>query len=157
MPVREKKHRLSLDNYLGFNAVSFTCCLSNRKLLFVELSTFAAFEEILLDALNRNNCGAHVYLFMPDHGHLILQGKKENSNTWKCMVAFKRKSGYWLSKNKPDLKWQKDFYDHVLRKDEDIIKQVKYVLHNPVRKGLVENWKESPYKGSTIHDFGSWD
>jgi hypothetical protein len=43
-----------------------------------------------------------------------------------------------------------------LRKEEDIKKHVMYILNNPVRKGIVENWKNYPYKGSTKFDFNEW-
>jgi len=48
------------------------------------------------------------------------------------------------------------FYDHILRKDEDIPKQINYILQNPVRKGLVKNWKDYPYKGSTLYNLNEW-
>jgi putative transposase len=157
MAIREKTHRLHLENYVGFKIISFTCCVSDKQHLFINNHVFIAFEAILLDSLNKHDCGAHAYIFMPDHGHMILQGKSEIANIWKCMVAFKQKTGFWLSRNAPDFQWQKDFYDHVLRKEEDLKKHIEYVLYNPVRKGLVENWKEYPYKGSTIYDFDSWE
>jgi REP element-mobilizing transposase RayT len=53
-----------------------------------------------------------------------------------------------LSKNKTGVAWQKDFYDHVIRKHEDVVAQVKYVLDNPVRKGLVSEWHDYPFTGS---------
>ena len=53
-----------------------------------------------------------------------------------------------MARNRPNIKWQKDFYDHVMRKHEDIVTQVKYVLDNPVRKGFVSTWEEYPFKGS---------
>ena len=93
---------------------------------------------------------------MPDHGHLLIEGKLEESDLWQSIVNFKRKSGYWLTRNHPSEEWQKDFYDHILRKDEDLMKQVRYILGNPVRRGLVEDWKTYPYKGSTLYDFDEW-
>lgn len=151
MPVLEKKHRLPLDNYIGFNIVSFTCCVQNKNHLFVDDSIFSTFEGMLLDKLIKHNCNALVYLFMPDHAHLIFQGKSEIANIWKCLVAFKQKSGYWLSKNASDFEWQKDFFDHILRKDEDLKKQIEYVLYNPVRKRTCREYgkniriKDRPY------------
>jgi len=53
-----------------------------------------------------------------------------------------------MSKNKTNIEWQKDFFDHVIRRHEDIATQVKYILDNPLRKGLVSSWQEYPYKGS---------
>ena len=45
-------------------------------------------------------------------------------------------------------RWQKDFYDHIIRTNEDIVAQVKYILDNPVRKGVVLSWERYPFKGS---------
>ena len=44
--------------------------------------------------------------------------------------------------------WQKDFYDHVIRKRDDVSRQVRYVLDNPVRKGLAASWRDYPFQGS---------
>jgi hypothetical protein len=43
-----------------------------------------------------------------------------------------------------------------MRQDEDINEQIKYILENPIRKGLVDDWKEYPFKGSTIYNFDGW-
>ncbi|NIM96855.1 MAG: hypothetical protein GTO24_01850 [candidate division Zixibacteria bacterium] len=135
---------------------AFTICVHDRRRLFVSDYIFHSVENILLQTLVKANCDAHVYMFMPDHCHLLTEGKSEESDLWQCVVDFKRKSGYWLATNDMLEGWQKDFYDHILRKDEDLIKQVRYILGNPVRKGLVEHWKAYPYKGSTLYDFDQW-
>jgi REP element-mobilizing transposase RayT len=41
--------------------------------------------------------------------------------------------------------WQRSFYDHPLRKDEDLLKVAEYIIYNPVRKGLVEDWRDYPF------------
>lgn len=156
MLIYEQKHRLPIAQYIGFNVIAFTCCVQNKKNLFIDREIFRTFNNILLEVLEEYNCDAHVYLFMPNHMHLILQGKNDTADMWKCLVLFKQKTGYWLLKNAHEFKWQKDFYDHVLRKDDDLIKQIKYVLNNPVRKGMVSDWKDFLYKGSTVYDFSSW-
>ena len=88
---------------------------------------------------------------MPDHLHFILEGESEDSDLWKTAVLFKQLTGFWLSQNHPAIKWQKDFYDHVLRQDEELKKHIYYILDNPVRKRLVADWRDYPYKGS-IHE-----
>ena len=151
MAVREQKHRLDRNLYKGFVICAFTLCIKDRGSLFVSKDIFSSFEKILLDSLKKNNCDAHVYLFMPDHCHFILEGKSDESDLWKTIVAFKQKTGYWLSKNKEE-RWQKDFYDHIIRKDEDLIKQVRYILENPCRKNMVKYWKDYSFRGSTIYN-----
>jgi REP element-mobilizing transposase RayT len=93
---------------------------------------------------------------MPDHFHILAEGKSEKSDLMRFVKNFKQNSGYWLSQNQPQVKWQKNFYDHILRRDEDVAKQVRYILENPVRKGLINNWKGYPFKGSTIYNLEEW-
>ncbi len=75
MPViREKKHRLPRDFYRGIKDISFTACVKGRKELFVREATFREVEKILLDALQEFECEGIVYLFMPEHAHIIIGG-----------------------------------------------------------------------------------
>jgi len=53
-----------------------------------------------------------------------------------------------MSANGSSLKWQKDFYDHVIREHEDLSTQARYILDNPVRKEIVSSWQEYPYIGA---------
>lgn len=154
--VREKKHRLSSENYIGQITVAFTICIFSRKEIFTTEPIFKSIEQILLESLKKFDCESHIHLFMPDHCHLLIGGKSLASNLWRCVFDFKQKSGFWFSKNNYNIKWQKDFYDHILRKDEDIIKQVRYILNNPIRKGIVNNWKEYRFIGSTIYNLEEW-
>ncbi len=66
----------------------------------------------------------------------------------KFIQKYKQKTGYWLARNQKDFTWQKDFFDHIIRKEEGLVNVAKYILENPVRKGLVAHWQEYPYKGS---------
>jgi REP-associated tyrosine transposase len=132
----EKKHRLDSDLYSGLNMISFTLCIKERKKVLSEEKIFKELETILISCLNKYDCKALVYLFMPEHCHLLLQGESDNSNILDAVKAFKQKSGYFFSSNNFEFGWQKDFYDHIIRNDEDINQQIIYILYNPVRR----NW-----------------
>jgi REP element-mobilizing transposase RayT len=43
--------------------------------------------------------------------------------------------------------WQKGFFDHVLRGEESYTQKWNYVRDNPVRAGLVKEWRDWPYLG----------
>jgi len=47
--------------------------------------------------------------------------------------------------------WQRSFYDHFLRRDEDCMVTAKYIIGNPVRKGIVECWEDYPFSGSLVY------
>ena len=38
--------------------------------------------------------------------------------------------------------WQPQYHDHAVRKDEDLNEVVLYTLHNPVRAGLVKDFRD---------------
>jgi len=169
---------------------TFTICIKDKKKLFYRglynaqpegcgYQIVSLFNEILKEILAKQKIKNWVYVYMPDHLHLILEGSDEKSNLLKAIYFFKQKTGFWLSKNMRQFCWQKDFYDHIHRKDEDLKKQIRYILDNPVRAGLVDhihrkdedlkkqiryildnpvraglvkNWEEYPFKGSFDYD-----
>lgn len=148
MSIREKKHRLPGAFYIGSISVAFTVCVKDNVRVFINPEIISVFTDILASVTAKSDCIVPVYCFMPDHQHIIITGTSDDSDVWKTMVHYKQKTGFWMVGNLLNIKWQKDFYDHVIRKHEDIVAQVKYVLDNPVRKGLVSTWEEYPFKGS---------
>jgi putative transposase len=148
MSIREKTHRLDRELYRGIVTVSFTLCIQDKKQAFTEATLVKTFIEMLTSVTDISLYKIPVYCFMPDHLHLLIQGISNKSDVWKATVSFKQKTGFWLSSNKPEIKWQKDFYDHVIRADAKLGTHIRYILDNPVRKGLITTWQEHPYKGS---------
>jgi len=155
--IREKIHRLGKEIYIGERPISFTLCIKDRKQFFTNDSSFQILKQILLDELKSFDCFAFIYLFMPDHVHLVLGGNNSNSNVKKCLEMFKQKTGFYLSKKSKTFRWQKDYYDHILRSEENLEVHLKYILNNPVRAGLVDYWKKYPFKGSTFYNLDEWD
>jgi REP element-mobilizing transposase RayT len=133
---------------VGEISVSFTLCLKGQIRAFIKPEIVKIFKDILISVFATEDCIVPVYCFMPDHQHLILTGTTGNSNVWGSMVKYKQKTGFWMSVNEPEMRWQKDFFDHIIRTNENIAVQVRYILDNPVRKGLVTFWHEYPFKGS---------
>jgi REP element-mobilizing transposase RayT len=106
------------------------------------------FENILKSEVERLFCNIPVYCYMPDHQHLIVSGIDSEADTLSLIRRYKQKTGYWLSQQQINCRWQKGFFDHIIRKDEGLIDVAKYILDNPVRKGLVEHWQDYPFKGA---------
>ena len=50
----------------------------------------------------------------------------------------------WIAKTLK-VHWQRDFFEHRLRKEESFRQKVDYVLANPVRAGLVQRTEDWPY------------
>ncbi len=157
LAISEKKHRLSLDLYKGLVSVAYTACTRNRASLFSKPLCVEQAAKVLIDEAARGKCDVVIFQFMPDHVHILLRGTGEDSDTYRVMRMFKQKTGFLFSKAGLGTVWQKDFHDHILRTEDDMSNHLRYILENPVRKGLVSTWHEYPYKGSTVYDLDRWD
>jgi putative transposase len=154
--IREKPHRLPASCYVGRVMASFTICTKDRKPLLANDEIFEKFKTVLEEEVRNGGCEAPVYLFMPDHCHILLEGKHAHSNVLDVVKRFKQKTGFWFSKNFGGTCWHRNFYDHIVRDDVDERKQVMYILNNPAKKGLIEDWKQYKFKGSTVYNFEEW-
>ena len=87
-----------------------------------------------------NDISVKKYVVMPNHLHLIIEicgGTSgtpcpTNSSLSKFIGTFKRFVNSEAGKNI----WQKSFYDHIIRDDEDLFNKGKYIENNPA------NWLE---------------
>jgi putative transposase len=95
------------------------------------------------DDLNRKSDLIAVCV-MPDHVHLLLSALREN--LIKLIGRWKSYTTHLVQlQGRVGKLWQRSFYDHGLRGDEDLIKVAEYIVYNPVRKGLVHEWRDYPY------------
>ena len=88
------------------------------------------------------------WVIMPDHVHWLFQ-LGERMDLSAAVIRFKACSARRVNEhlNRQGALWQKSFYDHALRKDEDVRGIARYIVANPLRAGLVEN----------IGDYPLWD
>jgi putative transposase len=79
-------------------------------------------------------------MIMPDHMHLILSFPDMEKRIQTIVSKWKE----WTAKTL-QIKWQRDFFEHRLRKEESFREKANYVLANPVRPGLVKKSEDWPY------------
>jgi len=98
------------------------------------------------------------YTIMPNHVHIIFTPIVKHSTDNKLIgrtgcstyiVTDILKSLKWYSAlncNKILVRtgafWQHESYDHVVRNSDELKRLVEYILYNPVKAGLCENWDE---------------
>lgn len=128
--------------------MAFTACELRRRSIFRDSEIVEAMLGHLTIAARQHRCVIPVYCFMPDHLHAILLEAEASSRPKGAMAEFKKLSGDWLYENHPHLHWQKDFYDHIIRQSEDWAGQIRYVLANPVKKGLVSKASDWLHSGA---------
>jgi len=88
---------------------------------------------------------------MPNHLHILLVGE-EKSSLHKFMKAFKQESSFAFKKRHAYSLWQRSYYDRVLRAEETLEQAAWYIMNNPVRKGLVDDYKSYAFSGSFLFD-----
>jgi putative transposase len=91
-----------------------------------------------------------LYVLMPDHLHLFA-----TPGDLDCSLG--RWVGYWKHRfsilvDDPVLRLQADHWDTRIRNGQHFAEKWEYILHNPVRKGLVSTPEEWPYHG-IIHEW----
>jgi putative transposase len=150
--MRERRHRLPRRTYRGTVAVSFVLCVAERRPSFAAPEVVGAMEPLLVGSLRRWGCVALIFCFMPGHAHVVVQGRNADSDTWGAVVGFKYRSGLWFRSSAPETAWQKGFYDHILWREDDVAAEIRYIAANPVRAGLVEDWREYPFTGRWFGD-----
>ena len=138
-----RKGRFSETNRAYF----VTCNLADRKTCL-----FSDFKiaRLLIAEMKRLHDEGDVFSFawviMPDHLHWLfqLQGQKSLVEVMKTLKARSaRKTNLFLGRT--GSLWQKAYYDHALREQEDVREIARYIAANPLRAGLVDNIGNYPH------------
>ena len=146
MQVQRKRNRLRYFDYEGSYVYFLTiCCYDNGK-YFINKNVVFNILNSLNNISSEMNYSIITYCFMPDHLHILTSGD-ERINLIKFVKQFKQITGYNFKKDTGRSLWQKSFYDHVVRKEEDLNSIAEYIFNNPVRKGLVEDYDDYPFLG----------
>jgi len=140
--------RLTAFDYCGLYRYFLTICTADRAPLFVRED---AVSLVLLE-LSRTADAEHfaviAYCFMPDHLHVLVEGLRADCDLRRLARVFKQRSSFqWKRRVEGDL-WQRSYFEHVLRDDEDTFQVARYLLDNPVRAGTVKNPEDYPFLGS---------
>jgi len=145
-----KRPRLKDFEYIGTYAYFVTILTKDRGAYFRQVEVVDGLIAILVKKARSERFDVLAYCFMPDHLHLLVIGKDDNSNLKKFINLFKQESGYWFKKNYNENLWHISYYDHILRKEESIEGVAMYILENPVRRGLVSDFREYRFSRSFL-------
>jgi REP element-mobilizing transposase RayT len=144
-PFRRKRIRLDRQVYSWSGTVfSVTLSIADKEPIFARrLHARPVFDSIFQGPLSlRTQC--YAACLMPDHLHLLVRPRacdlvwalqQWKSWTTRCVHALG-----WIGPV-----WQRSFYDHALRAEEDLKAAALYIVNNPVRSGLVGDWRSYAY------------
>ena len=81
-----------------------------------------------------------VFVVMPDHVHGLIRFPLPERPMKREIADFKKFTARTLG-----IRWQRDFFDHRLRREESEREKADYILRNPERAGLAEDGQNWPH------------
>jgi putative transposase len=122
---------------------------NGRRMLFGKEADFAAFEQLLAEALERFEVDLLAYCLMGNHWHLLLRPRTQTALSrfmgWLTMTHARRHHGHYRSPGGGHL-YQGRFRSFPVQSDEHFLMVARYIHANPARAKLVEraqDWRWS--------------
>jgi putative transposase len=103
------------------------------------------------------------YVILPDHLHTIWTlpvNDADYSTRWRLLKSYFshrctgiRAAAVSSSRRRKQEKpvWQRRYWEHRIRDDDDMKNHVNYIHYNPIKHGLVDNLRDWPY--SSFHQY----
>jgi len=155
---RRKPNRLLEFNYSNSGVYFVTICTKGRKEFLskiktgigteprIELSRIGYEIEHTINNINQNYQGIEIesYVIMPNHVHLLVVIESEEtklslSDVVGRLKSFTTRRFNQIYRSKNHVLWQRSFYDHIVRDDDDYANVRNYIDLNPWK------WKDDDY------------
>ena len=146
--------RLKPFNYAEPHRAYFlTLCASNKENYF---SSGGVCSKILTSLKSSCKQGCYrllAYCIMPDHLHVLIHGEEKPKDLRTWVRDFKKYTTYVCRDDIGTNKlWQRGYHEHVVRKDEDLLKKAEYIVNNPLRKGIVSRREDYRWQGLSARE-----
>lgn len=135
--------------YIPDQIVFITQCVNKRQHAFNDSSNTGLLFEILKRVNEYHPFTNLAYVILPDHLHMLMQPSGK-SNFSQVMHSIKSNftHQYKIAKNIQSNTsfWQKRFWDHVIRDENDLENHLYYIHDNPRKHGYIDDpfeWKDS--------------
>jgi REP element-mobilizing transposase RayT len=126
--------------------VSLTLTAHQRRALLSSPEQVAVAVDALR-TLHASGWAVLAYCVMPEHVHVVVGSRGRQPGVFvQVFKAITTKRLRRLGLVGPV--WQRNYHDRVVRRSEGLLRTIRYVLLNPVRKGLVEDWRSWHGSGS---------
>ncbi len=101
-------------------------------------------ENEIAELTKRYKIGINPYIIMPDHIHMIIKINRETQRAEQSpaptvcdmICAFKSLTTKIANKNDNCIGrriWQRNYYEHIIRDENDYIANAEYILNNPLK------------------------
>jgi len=92
----------------------------------------------------------HAWCVMPNHVHVVFtvisKGGKIDSDLIPILHSWKSYTAHEANKilQKQGIFWEGEYYDRLIRSDEEFAHYIDYTLANPIKASLCEEWEQWP-------------
>ena len=146
--------------YIKGGTYFFTVVTQGRRPLFSDPQRVRRLGEIMKAVMDKQPFTTEAFVVLPDHLHCIWslpEGDSDFSSRWKQIKyrfsihyegEFKKSQS--MSRKKEKGLWQRRFWEHWIRDQEDFNRHVDYIHYNPVKHGLVRrpaDWVHGSFGG----------
>ena len=149
----------------------FTVVTHNRKKIFSKVDNVELLRQAFKKIIKKHPFRIEAFVLLPDHLHCIWtlpDHDSDFSTRWRMIKShFSRKCTIvgWVEERNPTkanasrLKkkekpiWQRRFWEHLIRNDEDLKRHIEYIHFNPVKHNLVKAPKD--WQFSSFHRYVS--
>ena len=127
------------------SAYSITTVVHGRRPLLADAANAVMVRDEMLAICQEGRIDSLAWVIMPDHLHWLFQ--LNEGSLGQCLQRFKSRTARSvnLANGLQGPLWQSGYYEHRLRDMEDLAKQARYLVDNPVRKGLVDRIDDYPF------------
>ena len=122
--------------YTGKHHYFLTFSTNHRRPVFLKEAHVVLVCTQILRAAREARFETTVYCFMPDHAHLIVEGRDESSDARRFIKLAKQYSGYYSKQESGVRLWQRYGYERVIRDDAELALTIGYLLGTPVSAAL---------------------
>jgi len=153
------RYRRSLTGHTYF----FTVVSYRRRSIFCDAALRTALRDAVVTVRQTRPFSVDAWVLLPDHMHCIWTLPQDDHAYSIRWAEIKRYVSSWC---RPKLRapslltqaalnrrestiWQRRFWEHLIRDEDDFEKHMDYIHFNPVKHGFVKSVREWPH--STFH------
>ena len=154
-----KYRRLRIDGATYF----FTVVTHERKPILTVDANLNLLREAFREVMKKRPFTIDAIVILPDHLHCIWTMPKDNSDfstRWRliktyfsrrCDSQFRSEPSLSRTKKSEQAIWQRRYWEHYIRNQEDYNRHIDYIHYNPVKHGYVRAPKD--WAASSFHKF----
>jgi len=150
--------------YVNGGIYFFTLVTHGRKPILCEEQALTRLKAAFRYAMKKRPFHIHGLVILPDHIHCIWKLPEHDddfSTRWNMIkryfsIGMKGDVNHRREKNI----WQRQFWEHLIRDEEDLQRCLDYIHYNPVKHGYVNrpcDWAHSSFKDNVRKGFYEMD